>query len=144
MNGFLRSLSICFTAGVVGGLFNGVFVWAAGAFGLTAMLGVAIAPAWAPSWLYQRLVWGGVWGVLFLLPFLEGSVFLRGLLYGLPPSAVQLAVIFPNVLGKGMWGLELGALTPALVLAANTVWGLAAAWWVCNNQGPARTRGFFG
>ncbi len=144
MKEMFRSLSVCFAAGVAGGLANAIFVWAAGAFGLTALLGVAIAPAWTAPWLYQRLVWGGIWGFLFLLPVLDRRMVLRGLLYGLPPSAVQLAVIFPNVLGKGMWGLDLGALTPVVVLVANTVWGLAASWWVRRNQGASRARGYFG
>lgn len=144
MGGVFRSLSVCFAAGAAGGLANSVFLWAAGAFGLTSMVGVAIAPAWTPPWLYQRLVWGGLWGFMFLLPFLEGSVFLRGLIYGMLPSVVQLTVIFPNVLGKSMWGLDLGALTPLLVVLANTVWGITAAWWVRVHHGPIRGRGFFG
>jgi len=130
MAGIFRRLSVCFTAGTVGGLANAIFVWLAGAYGLSALLGVKIAPAWTPPWLYQKLVWGGLWGLLFLLPVLRGSVVLRGLLFGLGPSLVQLLFVFPEIAGKGMFGLQLGLLTPVFVLVANWVWGVIAAWWV--------------
>jgi len=39
--------------------------------------------------------------------------------------------------------MDLGALTPLFVLLANAVWGVAAAWWVRENQGVARAGGLF-
>lgn len=142
MPAIFRQLSVCFTSGVVGGLGNAIFVWGSGAFGLSAMMGVAVAPAWTPSFLYQKLVWGGIWGLAFVLPILSGSVFLRGVVYGLGPSAVQLLFVFPKMLGKGMYGLELGRLTPLYVILANTVWGIVAAWWmsICADQARGRSR----
>ncbi len=139
---FVRSLSICFAAGVLGGLANAAFVWGCGALGLGAMVGVAIAPQWTLPWLYQRLVWGGIWGGAFLLPVLTRSVLARGLAVSLGPTAIQLLVVFPNMLGKGMFGLELGRLTPVYVLAANAVWGVVAAWWLRLGDGarPRRSR----
>lgn len=130
MAAWFRRLSVCFGAGVVGGLANALFVWGSGVFGLSAVMGVAIAPAWTPAWLYQRLVWGGIWGLLFLPPVLERSVIIRGALMGLGPSAVQLLIVFPQMLGKGMFGLALGEWTPLFVLLANAVWGIAAALWM--------------
>lgn len=137
---FFSRLSACFAAGVAGGLANALFVWGAGAFGLSALMGVAITPAWTPPWLYQRLVWGGVWGALFILPVFERSVFIRGVLFGLGPSAVQLLYVFPEILGKSMFGLALGQLTPLYVLLANTFWGVVAAWWMTLNNGSSRQR----
>jgi hypothetical protein len=136
-----QTLSACFTAGVLGGLANGIFQWGAGVFGLSAMMGVAIAPAWTPPWLYQKLVWGGVWGMLYIFPLLKRSVLLRGVVYGLAPTAVALLVVFPDMLGKGMFGMELGTMTPLFVLIGNTVWGVSAAWWMSLNQEPGRGRG---
>ncbi|WP_243364548.1 hypothetical protein [Fundidesulfovibrio terrae] len=138
MAAVFRELSRCFTAGVFGGLVNSVFIWGAGAAGLSALVGVNIAPAWTPPWLYQRLVWGGVWGFLFMLPVWTGSVFFRGLVFGLAPSAVQLLVVFPEMLGKGMFGLALGGMTPVYVLIANTFWGVGAAWWEIMNHDRMR------
>lgn len=142
MSAILRSLSLCFTAGAVGGLANAIFVWAFGVFGVSAMLHVAVAPAWTPAYLYQKLVWGGIWGLVFLLPLMTDSILARGAVFGLGPSAVQLLVVFPNMLGKGMFGLELGAMTPVFVLLANTVWGVVAALWMRmgNDQPRARRR----
>lgn len=124
----LRRLSLAFSAGCLGGLVNSLAAWAAGAFGITAALGVAIAPALTPAWLYPRIVWGGLWGFLFLIPVPRASWPLRGLVMSLGPSAAMLLVVFPAKTAAGPLGLGLGALTPAFVLAFNAVWGLAAAW----------------
>jgi hypothetical protein len=111
-------------------VFNSLAVWLFGRFGISAALGVNIAPALSPGWLYPRVVWGGLWGLLFLLPALQGSVLGRGLLFSLGPSLVQLLVVFPYQAHKGVLGLALGTLTPVLVLAFNAVWGVFAALWV--------------
>jgi hypothetical protein len=91
---------------------------------------VHIAPALSPAWLYPRIVWGGLWGLLFGLPLATPSWWRRGLLLSLGPSGVQLLVVFPYRAHVGWLGVELGALTPAVVLVANAVWGLVAAWWL--------------
>jgi len=124
-----RSLSLCFAAGALGGVANGLVVWASGELGVTHALGVAIAPTLSPSWLYPRIVWGGLWGALFALP-LATDWLRRGLLVSLAPSAVQLFVVFPIRAGKGALGLELGLLTPVFVLVFNGVWGVVASWWL--------------
>lgn len=124
----IRRTSIAFAAGAVGALANSAAAIAAGRTGLTALLGVRLAPEFSPPWLYQRLVWGGLWGLLLLLPLLKGSPTVRGLLVSLAPTAVALFVVFPSR-GGGMAGLELGLLTPLVALALNAVWGVAAAWW---------------
>jgi hypothetical protein len=130
MGRFLRTISLVFAAGCVGAVFNSLAVWLFGRFGISAALGVNIAPALSPGWLYPRVVWGGLWGLLFLLPLLQGSVLGRGFLFSLGPSLVQLLVVFPYQAHKGVLGLALGTLTPVLVLGFNAVWGVFAALWV--------------
>ena len=71
-----------------------------------------------------------IWGILFLLPLAQNRPFQQGLLISLGPTIVQLFVIFPYQLNKGMMGLELGTLTPLFVLFFNAVWGVAAALWL--------------
>jgi len=39
-------------------------------------------------------------------------------------------VIFPMKAKKGMFGLDLGSMTPVLVLFFNAVWGVTAAIWL--------------
>ena len=119
-----------FAAGVLGGLANSLVVWFFGARGITAALGVRIAPHLSPAWLYPRLVWGGIWGALFLIPLVRNSIFWRGFLWSLGPSAVQLLVVFPSKAANGMFGLHLGTLTPAFVVFFNLVWGVVAATWL--------------
>jgi hypothetical protein len=127
---FFRNLSIVFAAGCVGAVVNSLAIWLFGRFGISAALGVKIAPDLTPGWLYPRIVWGGLWGLLFLLPVLQSSVFGRGLLFSLGPTLVQLFVVFPYQAHKGALGLALGTLTPGAVLFFNALWGVSAALWV--------------
>jgi len=130
MKNFFRKLSLVFASGAFGALVNSTVLWLFGRAGITAELGVKLAPSFTPAWLYPRLVWGGIWGILFLLPLAQNRPFQQGLILSLGPTIVQLFVIFPYQLNKGMMGLELGTLTPVFVLFFNAVWGVAAALWL--------------
>ncbi len=124
-----RRLSLCFAAGAFGALINSTLLWVAGHYGLTAAVGVAIAPQLAPAWLYPRLVWGGLWGLQLALP-LRHSPLQLGILLSLAPTAFQLLWVFPYRSGHGWLGLELGLLTPVLVWSFNLIWGWAAVAWL--------------
>ncbi len=123
----MRTLLIVFSAGCLGALANSITVWLFGYFGITAELGVSIAPTLTPNWLYPRIVWGGIWGLLFLLPIFKSKYLLKGTVLSLFPSIVQLFVVFPYQAGKGMAGLDLGQLTPLFVLFFNWIWGVVSA-----------------
>ena len=125
-----RNLSLAFSAGCLGGLANSIVVWASGTLGITAALGVKIAPALTLPWLYPRIVWGGIWGFLFIISIPGLSWWMRGLVFSLGPSLVVMLVLFPRNPLVGEFGLGLGTLTPAFVLVFNAVWGLVAAWWL--------------
>lgn len=133
MKAIFRAVSLAFAAGCAGGLANSLALWFFGQAGITAALGVKLAPALTPPWLYPRLVWGGIWGGLFMLPLLRNSVLLRGVLFSLGPSFVQLFMIFPAQ-AKGAMGLAHGALTPVFVLFFNAVWGVTAAYWLTRSR----------
>ncbi len=126
----MNKLLVVFAAGCFGGLMNSLTVWLFGKYGISSMLDVSIAPQLSAAWLYPRIVWGGIWGILFILPLLnnEEQWFIKGLLLSLFPTAVQLFYIFPEVAGKGMAGMDLGMLTPLLVIFFNAVWGIMAAY----------------
>lgn len=126
----VKEVSLTFAAGVLGGLANSLTVWGFGAVGLNQLLGVALAPALTLAWLYPRLVWGGLWGWLFLLRFPRLTYPSRGFIFSLGPSLVQIFIIFPLKAQKGVGGIELGYLTPLLVLFFNAVWGLVTALWL--------------
>ena len=123
----MKKLLICFAAGCLGAIANSVAVWLFGYLGITAILGVSIAPALTAGWLYPRMVWGGIWGILSLLPMMQSKPLAKGAVLSLFPSAVQLFVVFPLKAHKGIAGVELGLLTPALVLFFNWVWGVVTA-----------------
>ena len=59
----------------------------------------------------------------------RGSYYVRGALYSLAQTLIQLVIIFPKM-GKGMLGLELGYMTPVLVTFFGVIWGLATAFWL--------------
>ena len=128
---------IFFAAGCAGGLVNSIVVWLFGKLGITTALGVNIVPNLTAPWLYPRIVWGGIWGFLFFWPFAGGSYWVRGLLYSIGPSLVQLLIVFPLKAQKGLLGLELGTITPLFVLIFNAVWGLTAAYLI-NQVQPKR------
>jgi hypothetical protein len=128
MNNFFRKLSLIFAAGAWGGLVKALVAWGFGAAGLNAALGSRMAMGLTPTWIYVHVVWGGVWALLFFLP-LRGSYYARGALYSLAQTLIQLAIIFPKM-GKGMWGLELGFMTPVLVTFFGVIWGLATGFWL--------------
>ncbi|NLI80899.1 MAG: hypothetical protein GX443_04335 [Deltaproteobacteria bacterium] len=134
METLIRRVSSAVAAGLVGGLVNSLLVWYLGKLGIPQKFGVAIAPSLTTQFLYPRLVWGALWGLLFALPPWQGgawvSVFSRGTLMSLFPTAFQLLYVFPISAGKGMFGTGLGRLTPVFVCLYNVVWGLTAALWV--------------
>ena len=130
MRNFFGRISICFTAGGLGGLAASTLLWMAGAYGWTAAMGVTRAPQWTLDWLCPRLLWAGLWGLLFVPQVMADSVFWRGLAYSFGPTLFQLLVVFPEQMEKGLWGLELGSMTPVVVIVVNAVWGWIAALWV--------------
>lgn len=130
MRRFLDRMSAVFSAGAFGGVVASLVVWYFGEKGVTAALGVKIAPNLSAHWLYPWIVWGGLWGMLFLLPLMRRSVFLRGLLLSIGPALAYLFYIFPFVMGKGVWGFRLGLLTPFFVVFFSAVWGLSSAVWL--------------
>ena len=132
MNNFCRNLSLIFAAGAFGGLVKSIVAWSFGAAGINAVLGFKMTPALTPLWIYQHLVWGSLWALLFLLP-LAGSYYLRGSLYSLGQTLIQLLIIFPKM-GKGLLGLELGYMAPVLVTFFGVIWGLATAFWLQSSR----------
>ncbi len=118
---------VFFAAGCLGALANSLAVWLLAATGVMAAWGVGIDPPVSVNWLYPRLVWGGLWGLLFILPWLNGRCWLKGLLISVLPTLVQLLIVFPLKAGKGMAGLDLGLLTPLFVFFFNAVWGIVTA-----------------
>lgn len=130
MKKVITRLSVVFTAGCLGGVVNSFFVWGFGVLGINQALGVSLKVPLSPAWFYPHIVWGGYWGLLFLLPVLRKSVWIRGFLFSLLPSLVMFFLVFPLSAGAGIWGLKLGKLTPVLVIFFNFVWGLFTALWV--------------
>lgn len=120
-----RIFFIGYGAGTLGALANSIFVWAMGQWGVNSSLGILIHPNLTTNFLYPRLVWGGIWGIaLYKIALKSTSFWSTSFLISLLPTAFQLLYVFPNISHKGMWGLQLGQLTPLLVIVANWVWAM--------------------
>jgi hypothetical protein len=134
MSSFLRRISTCFAAGCIGAVVSTWLAWRLGSLGIPQKLGVALAPGWSMPFLYRQVVLGGLWGFLFAVPLwrrgFRDGVFSRGILFSLIPAMVQLLYVLPFLEGKGMFGLKLGALTPAFVIFYSAVWGLCTGLWL--------------
>ncbi len=142
MGALLRAILTAYAAGSLGGVINSLTIWAFGMYGVTAVMGVKLAPALTAPWLYQRLVWGGIWGLLLIFPFLVSQPFLRGLIISIGPTLVQLFYVFPYMAGKGFAGMQLGTFTPVVVILVNAVWGITAAllYWLTVDRGERAPR----
>ena len=124
----IRKISGAFTGGAIGGLIDSLNIVVLSKLGITTLLGVSLNPEFSGPWLYPRLVWSGLWMLLLLLPVWQKRTALRGCLFSLPPSAMMLFMVFPEM-GKGVLGLGFGLLTPVLVVGLNCVYGMVAAYW---------------
>jgi hypothetical protein len=124
----LNRIGVAFAAGSAGGLATALTLWLFGLLGITTAFGVDLVQPLTPPFIYTMVVWGGIFGFLFLLPVMQGSVWLRGFIFGLVPTVVQCLIVFPVKMHAGMLGLSLGALTPVFVLIFNTVWGVVTAY----------------
>jgi hypothetical protein len=127
---FLRQVTLAFGAGCFGAGVVGLVLWALRANHITWALGISTPSPVTHTWLYPRIVLGGAWGCLFVLPIMEKSLFLKGLVYSLGPMLVEWFVIQPMVEHHGVLGLEMGALAPVLIAVLSAVWGLSAAGWI--------------
>ena len=123
----MKKLLIFFAAGCLGALANSIALWLLGHFGITHSMDISIAPKLTPMWLYPRVVWGGIWGLTFVLPMLDSKLLLKGSVLSIFPTLVQLFIVFPYQAHKGIAGLDLGLLTPLLVIFLNWVWGIITA-----------------
>lgn len=132
--GALARVSLCFMGGVLGALVNSAFVWGMGASGVNEYLGIQIAPPLTWTWFRPRLVWGGLWALLVLPPPIWDRLLKRPWLWGMVlsvlPTLNQWLYVFPELADAGRFGLQLGRLTPLLVVVANALWGLVAVYWV--------------
>ena len=138
-----RRISIVFSAGALGVLLNALLFWLFGMVGITALVGMHAPIKWDPQHIYWGVTWGGIWGAMFLLPWLKGSVVLRGLLFSIAPTLVAWLVVF-HLRGMGLLGLNVSARMPLLAIVLNAVWGIGAALWVREAELHGESRGVHG
>jgi hypothetical protein len=132
MRSALKKLSLVFTAGAVGGFAKTLLQWFLGYNGFLSLFDAkGLGLEFSREIFYNGMVWGGIWGILFILPFLEDSTVIRGIVYSLAPAAVELFIIFPFIDKVGFMGVEgIGRQVPFFVVFFYIVWGIVAStWW---------------
>lgn len=120
-------LAVCFSSGLLGGLFSSLAVWLAVELQLPHLAQVTLHPTFTLAWLYPELVKGGLWGLAYFLTVGGRNSrchwIRKGLWVSVLPLATQLFYIFPYHTPHGMLGLKLGTLMPVFVLVFTLIWG---------------------
>lgn len=119
-------LGVGLLGGVLGGVAQLLVAWSAGAAGLPDLLGVDLMVRLTPGELAGQAGSGAFWGLVFGATYRRvpgrGAV-ARGLMFSLVPALWVLAVVYPQDFKYGFFGVELGALTFAVVILHYLVWG---------------------
>ncbi len=124
-----QRITICFSAGVIGGLAVVLFGRVLFEVGLSATFGVKAPISLNPPDIYRPLFWGGLWGIPFGF-FIKAAwkrLYLAGFLYFLAP-VLALYTIFLPMRGAGYFGLQQGGpMFTIYLLLVNLPYGIITA-----------------
>lgn len=123
----LRKFAGPYAAGALAALLTAIVLWVAVRARLGALIDVQLGKVFPGGldlhWLGWRVLEGSLFALALPLARGRGLTPVRaGLAVSLLPSLYALFLQLPNA-GYGMLGVQLGALTPVVVLAANALWG---------------------
>ncbi|MFI5316584.1 MAG: hypothetical protein ACHQ6T_12860 [Myxococcota bacterium] len=123
----LRKFAGPYAAGALAALLTSLVLWVAVRAKLGAIVDVQLGKLFPGGldlhWLGGRVLEGSLFALLLPLARGRGLTPVRaGLVVSLLPSLRALFLQLPNE-GYGMLGVQLGALTPVVVLASNALWG---------------------
>jgi len=129
----IKRLAAAYFGGALGAMVVTLVLWGAARAGLFKEIDVAwrTSLSWEDS-IAPNLLLGSLWGLG--LPLLRKRIpdLVRAcLVLSMAPAIAQLFFWMPQA-GHGMLGVELGALTPVVILAACLLWGYTLS------QGVAR------
>src|SRR5882672_9584275 len=94
----IQRVTICFAAGVLGGLAVVLFSHVLFALGLSATLGVSAPVSLKAPDVYRPLFWAGLWGIPFglLIKTVWRRLYVFGLLYFLAPVLALFTIFLPT------------------------------------------------
>jgi len=124
----IKSITIGFTSGTIGGMANVLFLSIIALIGLQSFVDPGNITTFKP-FLYKQMVWGGLWGIIMALIFMPKNWLLRGIIFALITTTVVFFYVLPSK-GLGIAGLERGINIPFLVLGANLSWGIVTSFFV--------------
>lgn len=97
-----------------------------GFLSLPRLIGVDLVADFNLVDLVSDILWGGVWGLLFLLPFLENMLTLKGVLIGFFSFCVQLLVTVSYIHHHPIT-INDPLLLIGYLLGLNVFWGVVAS-----------------
>jgi hypothetical protein len=123
----LRKFAGPYAAGALAALLTTFVLWIAVRAKLGALIDVQLGKLFPggldPHWVGWRVLEGSLFALALPLARGRGLTPVRaGLVVSLLPTLRALFLQLPGA-GYGMLGVQLGALTPVVVLAANALWG---------------------
>jgi hypothetical protein len=123
----LRKFAGPYAAGALAALLTTLVLWVAVRAKLGSVIDVQLGKLFPgglePHWVGWRVLEGSLFGLALPLARGRGLTPVRaGLVVSLLPSLRELFLQLPGA-GYGMLGVQLGALTPIVVLGANAFWG---------------------
>jgi len=129
LSNYCRRLSLAFASGCIGAVATCGLVWAFDYFELARMLGFHWEAKISLEYLAMLTVLGGAWGMVAVLPIFGRPQIRDGLIWSIGPSFTMLLVVMP-LREEGIFGLELGKLTPLVVGILSLIWGVCTATWL--------------
>jgi hypothetical protein len=123
----LKKLGLTFAGGCLGGVTATALNIAFGLISFPSSVGIAYHQDANIANLYAGILLGGVWGFIFLIPILNNSWILKGVILSLIPTLTQLLVVLPLKEGSPLFNVDFTKLTPIYVLFLNLIWGLVTA-----------------
>ncbi len=117
---------IAFISGCLGGVAVNTFNLLFGFLNLPRLVGFDFMPDFNLIDLLSDLGWGGLWGLLFLVPFLDGMITLKGILIGALSFCVQMLVAISYIHHH-----PVGLMDPlpliAYLFGLNAFWGIVSS-----------------
>ncbi|SDZ77490.1 hypothetical protein SAMN05660420_00245 [Desulfuromusa kysingii] len=121
-------LAVCFVAGLLGALASCLFLWGCNELGITRFIGVNLVQSIDIKKLYPQIFIGGLWGLGYFftvgIPRHRRYWVRKGIWFSAIMSLTAIFYLYPYVYYQGVAGINLGILTPLLIILANMVWGV--------------------
>jgi len=120
----MKNALFVYGSGSVGALLACITFWLIQVLGLAYIIHMPNFPILSEAWLYPKIIWGGGLALCFALPFMRTNTLIKGVIFALIISLIELFLSLPFSPYKGAVGLNIGMYTFAFIMMFNLVWAL--------------------